>query len=533
MQRTLPIKMLLFAFLLFSSVGQAATGPEIAHLLNQRYQSTPSQCPGKNPAYFCSGVWVLGSDGARKFWEHSTPATQLGAQGLNYLRADLDTRTLTQAYGAVFSDQFTAIGLGKALDVLCVYPFEFQIPAIRPQSGCGWAAAALNLAQDISSCTALGVTDAQGWLAHFAQQGTRPVAQCSLSSHNPAQFMASLLAHQGIDASWSGLPTLVQVRNWDEQAPAKLPLQALFHDVNKTGSLLGAQKDQRDYFNATGDWPPILRMDLNQPADRIFGFNQQDQLYIGYQIATKLNARYNDKRMACPGNGAAYRCNGVLVRTTSATPEYHAWNPSPGSIERDGVSFSYLRDDIHLPVLPWSKPQGLIMKELEAPTAYPLTLRCAWPFDGATFHRSNSCNAHSDSPTASRPCDEQGITTVDAYIEHFYKQPSRYHGCSLKGNQASFAVSIEARSRLTAADQRIHNEIIIADWPQDIPQQLPLEGFFYVAVTGKSSARYFQRDYFQQTGQFLPVVHLTSNVTRTAYLFEFDPQDQLVGGETP
>ena len=531
MPNTLRIKKLLLALLMVCGIGQAATGPETAQLLNQRYQNISSQCPGDNPAYFCAGILLLGSQGAEAFWKHSTQDVQLGAKGFNYLRADLDIRSLTQKYGAVFNDQFTAIGQGKALGVLCAYPFEFAVQSIRPDFGCGWTATVRG--QDVSSCTAQGATDVQGWLAHFAQQGNQPARQCSLSTQDPVQFSASLVAHQRIDATWSARPTQLQIRNWDDQTPKQLPLQGLFYDVTQTGSLSGAQKDQRDYFNATGDWLPILRMDLSQAPNAVFGFNQQDQLYIGYQVAARLNARYADTRMACPGNGAAYRCNGVLVRTTSATPEYRAWNPSPGSIERDGVSFSYLRADVHLPILPWSKPQGLIMKELAAPTAYPLTLRCAWPFDGATFYRSNSCNAHSESPTASRPCDEQGINTVDAYIEHIYKQPSRYHGCSLKGDQASFAVSIEARSRLTAADQRVHNEIIVANWPQDIPAQLPLEAFFYVAVTGKSSARYFQLDYFEQTGRFLPVVHLTSNAAKNAYVFEFDPQDQIVAGEIP
>ncbi|PCR93972.1 hypothetical protein CP336_24545 [Pseudomonas fluorescens] len=533
MQISLRIRCLLLALALFGSVSQAATGPETAHLLNQRYQNTLSQCPGDNPAYFCSGVLLLGSTGTAEFWKHSAPAIQLGAQGLNYLRADLGTRTLVHAYGAVFSDRFTAIGLGKSLDALCAYPFEFPIPATRPEMGCGWTAAAEQRAQDISSCTALGVTDAQGWLAHFAQQGNQTVAQCSLSSENPAQFKASLIAHQGLDATWSARPMQVQIRNWDEQTPAKMPLQALFYDVTQAGSLLGAQKDQRDYFRTTGDWLPILRMDLSQPAGGVFGFKLQDQLYIGYQVAANLNARYANTTMTCPDNEPAYKCSGVLLRTTSATPEYHAWNSSPGSVERNGVSFSYLRADIYLPILAWSKPQGLILKELSAPAAYPLTLRCAWPFDGATYYRSDSCNENSQAPATSRPCDEQGITTVEAYLTHFNALANRYAGCSLKGEQAPFAVSIQVRALFSAQDQRVHNESIIADWPQNIPEKIPLQAFFYTGAAGKPSARYFQKDYFEQTAGFLPVVQLTFNATDNAYTFEFDPQDQLVGGETP
>ncbi|MCU0121831.1 hypothetical protein N8H74_26540 [Pseudomonas sp. B2M1-30] len=522
----LRINHLLLGLLLFSGISQSATGPEIAYLLNQRYQNTSNQCAGATPAYFCSGVLLRGSQGTGPFWKHDAQAVQLGAEGFNFLRADLDNPALTEQYGAVFSDQFTAIGENKVLDALCVYPVAFPVQATRPGFGCGWNAAART--QDVSSCKALDATQVESWLSHFAQQSHQPARQCSLSTRDPAQFLVSLIAHQRIQADQ---PTLVQIRNWDDQAPNQIPLQGLFYDLTQAGSLLGAQKDQRDYFEATGDWLPIIRMDLRQKPNSVFGFNQQDQLYIGYQVAAKLNARYADTAMACRGNTAAYNCNGILIRTTDASADFHAWNPSPGSVERNGVSFSYLRTDLHLPILAWAKNQGLIMKELAAPTAYPLTVRCAWPFDAATFYRSDSCNGHSGNPTASKPCDEQGITTVDEYITHFYKQSSRYHGCSLKGEQAPFAVSIEARSRLTPTDQRVHNESIIAAWPQDIPDQLPLEAFFYAAVSGKPSAQFFQRDYFQQTGRFLPIVRLTTNVARNAYVFEFDPQDQTVAGE--
>jgi len=518
---------LLIAAWLISCATLAATGPETAQLLNTRYQNTAAECGGEKPAYFCSGVLVRSSTGAQEFWKPSAEAAVLGAESFAYLRADIGTRALAQQNGVVFSDPFTAIGQGKPLDVLCAYPFEFPLSGTRPDFGCG-ALAPAQAEPDPASCFAQGVTDAQGWLAHFQQQGHQLDKQCSFSSREPAQFNASLTVHQGIDATWSAKPNLVQIKNWDVTAPKQIPIQGLFYDVSQTGSLLGAQKDQRDYFTATGDWLPILRMDLRQPPGKVFGFNQQDQLYIGYQVASRLNARFADTAMTCHGNTAAYNCNGVLIRTTDASTAFHAWNPSPGSIQRNGVSFSYLRADIHLPVLAWAKNQGLIMKELAAPTAYPLTVRCSFPYDAASFYRSDSCNGHSSDPTASGPCDEQGIATVDAYITHLYARPSRYYGCGLKGEQGPFAVSIEARSRLTPADQRVHNEVLIANWPQDIPTQLPLEAFFYVAASALPNAQFFQRDYFEQTGRFLPVVHVASNVSRSAYVFAFNPLDQSV-----
>jgi hypothetical protein len=519
----------LLALLLLSGPVLAATGPETAQLLNRRYQNTTAECPGANPAYFCSGVLVRGSDPALEFWKHGEVATQLGAEAFVYLRSDLGTRTLSSANGVVFSDSFTAIGLGKTLNVLCAYPFELALDDDRPDFGCG----AVTSGRDSSSCAAQGVTDAESWLTHFHQQDLQIAKQCSLSSLAPAQFRASLLAHQGIDNEWSVRSMQVQLRNWDVSAPKQLPLQGLYYDMTQPAALLGAQRDQRAYFIATGDWLPIMRMDLMQGPDAVFGFDLKEQVYSGYEVAARLNARYADTAMACRGNTAAYNCNGVLIRTTDASPNFHAWNPSPGSIQRNGVSFSYLRADVHLPVLAWAKNEGLIMKELAAPTGYPLTLRCSFPFDGATFYRSDSCNGHSDAPQDSRPCDEQGISDVEEVITHFYAQASRYHGCSLNGNQAPFAVSVEARARLNATDQRVHNEVIIANWPQDIPAQLPLEAFFYVAASGRLNAQFFQWDYFNQTGHFLPIVRVASNASRSAYVFDYDPADQWLGADSP
>ncbi|MHC8393510.1 hypothetical protein ACYZT8_07565 [Pseudomonas sp. LB3P93] len=521
-------RQLLFALLFVSSASHAITGPEVAHLLNSRFKNTTTECAGDNPAYFCSGVLLLPSQGPNEFWKPDAPSTALGARSVAYVRADLDTRTLTQKNGAVFSDQFTAIGWGKSLDVLCVYPFEFPVQSTRPDFGCGGTAAAKNT-QDVSSCAALGVTDAPGWLTHFGQQGNKPAGQCSLSSRDPAQFMASLIAHQNLDADWSAKPTLLQVKNGDAQAPEQLPLQGLFYDVTQTGSLLGAQKDQRDYFNATGDWLPILRMDLTQGADAVFGFNQQDQLYIGYQVAARLNARYADTAPECRGGTPAYFCNGILIRITDASPAFHAWNPSDGSIARNGVAFSYMRADVHLPALAWYKHQGLIMKEMAAPTAYPLTVRCAYPIDGDTFFRSDSCNEHSGSPQASVPCAAQGITTSQAWIDHIYKQANKGAGCSFTGETLPFEVSIRARALANAPERANHNEVVMASWPQNIADQLPLDAFFYVAITGRPNAQFFQRDYFQQTGRFLPIVHVDL-AAASGHVVSYDPADQTVQG---
>ncbi|HGM5554846.1 TPA: hypothetical protein ACKP2V_005171, partial [Pseudomonas putida] len=68
-------KVLLLALWLLNSLAVAATGPEVARLLNTRYQNTTAECVGNHPAYFCSGVLVRGSPEAGEFWQHDATST--------------------------------------------------------------------------------------------------------------------------------------------------------------------------------------------------------------------------------------------------------------------------------------------------------------------------------------------------------------------------------------------------------------------------------------------------------------------------
>ncbi|NUT69550.1 hypothetical protein HNP01_29225, partial [Pseudomonas corrugata] len=83
-------KFLYLVLILLGVTAHAATGPEVAQLLNTRYSSTPQACPGNQAAYFCSGVLVSGlmSGLPIRFWEHTDSAIALGARSFSYLRSD-------------------------------------------------------------------------------------------------------------------------------------------------------------------------------------------------------------------------------------------------------------------------------------------------------------------------------------------------------------------------------------------------------------------------------------------------------------
>lgn len=304
-----------------------------------------------------------------------------------------------------------------------------------------------------------------------------------------------------LDVVQADLSGELRVTNWNEQAPKSLPVQALYYERGWSPALLAAQRDQRDYFQATGDWLPILRLDLADPAQQIFGFNQQDQLYYGYKIASGLNARFRDTSQTCRDGSHPLNCNGVMIRGTAASTQFHAWNPSPNSVGRNGVSWSWARADVGMVQI--AGLQGLIFKETAAPTPFKPVLRCLYPTNAGTSGIPDSCRAF---------CDALGVTTVAAYN-------AQGKTCTFNMTPAQVQLSNEVRNSNPA-----WNELIIGSWPQNIPKQLPLEAIFVVAGSaGLKDAQLIQRDFYQQTALTLPIVRVALNAPSP---FVYDPADQ-------
>lgn len=251
----------------------------------------------------------------------------------------------------------------------------------------------------------------------------------------------------------------------------------------------------------------------------------------GEAIAVALNARYDDVRPACDdGQHAAYFCSGVLIRTASLHASYHFWNPRPDD-DYFGVSFSYFRRDVGSREL-FGEAAGFIAtpaNRWHESGGYVWQMKCAFPYDAITGigRGPYGCAASSDYPVESRPCLEQGIVTTEAFARHYLSvapepenPPDAFrrralHQCSFGADAFSFELSILARQggRLEIPSRR-YMELMIAEWPQDIPARLPIEAIFYNAqrgADGVDEARAGQRDFASATGRVLPVVRLDDN----------------------
>ncbi|MDM3887162.1 hypothetical protein QSV36_16450 [Pseudomonas sp. BCRC 81390] len=303
----------------------------------------------------------------------------------------------------------------------------------------------------------------------------------------------------------------VEVANWDDQTPAKVAVQALYYRLGVPGALWRGQRHQLSWYRATGEWLPLLRYQPNDPL--VFGFAQSEQLYEGYAVAARVNARYVDTAPACPDGSARYNCNGVWVRGTGVG-NFRAWNNSPDSKRYNAVSFSFFAADTQVVQAP-VYTQGYILKASGAPAAQPITLRCMYPQNGGTSGRNNPCSHQGN-------CRSLGITTAQQWN-------SRYNGgqsgsCAFDTDQPGFQLAAEVRKLRSAKDW---NEAVMNVWPDNVPADLPLEAFYYRSTaTARENARRYQREFNQDTaGGYLPVLALDTYAAN-GRLVEYRPEDQ-------
>ncbi|HCN47254.1 MAG TPA: hypothetical protein DIT18_17655 [Pseudomonas sp.] len=284
-------------------------------------------------------------------------------------------------------------------------------------------------------------------------------------------------------------PPELLVRNWGATPPTALPVQALVHRRTVAG-LKAALRDQRTWFEATGEWLPVLRLASDGGSGQRFGFDKREQMYNGYQVASRLNARFDDTASTCRDGKSALHCNGVIIRATGYG-DFKSWNPSDNSNSRDGVSFSVVRKDIG--TLNVVGTEGLIFHELGRPMGHQVRFRCLYPANAGTSGIPNSCRA---------TCASENITTVAAWRSKYGSSPGQ--SCTFMDTPAEVQLNTDVRQGQTWATA--HNELIIGAWPPDIPTQLPIEAFFYQADSGLVGARYIQNDFLQVTGIFVPIM---------------------------
>jgi hypothetical protein len=267
-----------------------------------------------------------------------------------------------------------------------------------------------------------------------------------------------------------------------------------------------------------GEQPSLNGPHGNDPRFTQSPAIQQD---TGDDVARHLEDRYSKTAADCgTPSQPSFLCNGVMIRGTSSEPTYHVWENSAASIEKGGVSISYLRSDVNYNKLAYGYNNGYILTAYfyAAEKLHPEVL-CLFPIDAGTSARTNKGCGDYPGYAGSGPCHLQGITTATEWWTHYNSHASSRHSyqCGFDVTDArnsaagpAFAAGLAAMGLMGPESFREQNELILAVWGNGLGKTLPLEAFFYVAgLPGLTVAQRNQLDLNSTDGVWIPVIKLT------------------------
>ncbi|HGM5580518.1 TPA: hypothetical protein ACKP22_002197 [Pseudomonas putida] len=526
--------------------------------LNKRYKSTEANCGSGISAIYCSGIILRRAkkDDGVEFWKLKKAATDLGSVTFSWLRADGNNYSDKLFSGFIYMDKDTAAKTTeynlKKLEPHCIYPFMAEtqgnpdnpdnLPGPRELAGCAPAKTTVKKQNGKSYCKTVKATTLDSWMVYFEKTGeSKREKQCSLSAMSPGQLLTSLEVRKKYDNEAKKHANELLMPLWTENQANQLPIEAFFFNTVRSGSFDHTLKLRDAFYNKTGRMVPLVGLNISGNNESIF--KPLTRAQQGRATANALNLRYAKTDPNCNDRPAVY-CNGVLVRAVPFETTARAWNPSKKSQDSGAVSFSYLRTDLGIRRFVYSRGQGLIFSELDAgkqPRMYPVTPRCIYVTNASTDSRTlKGCGPHSDYPRTSVQCTLQSIVDWKSFKAHYNaldkdptKDPNK-HQCSLSINQREFDIATTWRKYiLTPQRLQLHNELVMATWDQNIPDLLPLDGFFY-QYTGSATdtqalyqAKRMQDDLAKNpNGLWKPVIRLNLAATTRDGFATYRAQDQ-------
>lgn len=261
-------------------------------------------------------------------------------------------------------------------------------------------------------------------------------------------------------------------------------------------------------------------------------------------IVTTLRQRYDNTVRYCDGKPSrpAFLCSGLVIRGLFPSEAYKFYEPSPasirGSVSSGGISASYLRRDANFPKLAYGYTSAVILNNVllnPADHADPNYL-CFFPVDGASEFRADRGCGDSDRTGAREGwCQDEKVLTVDQWDAQYRSKFSNHSAqCAFdvrdERNDAAgpaFYAGIQAMARITEKDN-IQNELRIATWKADPPRSPSLLAAAYTDPKGLWGAQLYQRQWWQETGQLLPIVEIRLPKERGGHAeFIYNPKDQL------
>ncbi|MET0847829.1 MAG: halovibrin HvnC [Pseudomonas sp.] len=276
---------------------------------------------------------------------------------------------------------------------------------------------------------------------------------------------------------------------------------------------------------------------IKRPSD----VQVQQTALDGYATAAKLQALFNDTRADCGGpSRPAFLCSGIMGRATVKSTAYKVWNPSPSSVTRGGVSWSWVRRDSSFRTFYYNNGY-FVYPIFDSPSdKIDIDVFCMFPMNAGTVGRSeNGCGAMTSQPLTSRPCHLSGITTAQQWLNN-YRTNNAQCGFNVRETSAgdhsasAYIEGVRAMALLGATSFQGWNEVVSGIWPQNIHRAVPLWTFFYTG-SGLPDAQYNQLDFYNASGGIVaPIIRVTMPTVQGGNAsFQFFSGEQVVGRWAP
>lgn len=265
-----------------SNVSYAAltslTGADAAQTLNTAYNDDQG-CNSGVGVIYCNGVTVRSVDnGNFPPWASSPTARGLESISFTWLHHKLSTNTLYHRAGFVaFTTPVVRLFTDRGQIMLsmprCIYPFDAAtLRTHRGSFGCDFEATNSS-APEKSSCSDIGVRDANEWNSDYRNKGQVSYKQCSIGPRGTTNEIIN--AHESFPNLKGGWNEVLIPTPPDETM--RLTIGAFIYDPARAGALEDAKTFQQKLAN-TNRRVPIIKLDFRASPQNRFSYAQADQV---------------------------------------------------------------------------------------------------------------------------------------------------------------------------------------------------------------------------------------------------------------
>jgi len=289
--------LLLVALLCTWSTARAETCAQTLKLIQELYNNTANACPSGEPASNCSGLMIRGTKRAdpakgEKFdvWTYPPASVQKGASSYSLMRTDINFQDLAVNTNNGF--------IATPTDYLCAGQKPSYVQCALPMDGWTWERGDRGCGDNSATvarenyCQDQGINDGRAWVANFqskqppggAWSADQYRGQCAFDlaqgrgqAGRSRAFAGFMEARRLVGPREFAMPTELLVSNKDEP-------NILAWIYTEPGGRADALKNQADYLAKTGNYRPVIRVQMPRfPGEKAqFFCDEQQPGFAGY-----------------------------------------------------------------------------------------------------------------------------------------------------------------------------------------------------------------------------------------------------------